>query len=819
MNSLLGDARFALRSFTRDPVLYATAALTLALGIGANTAIFSVVDTVLLRPLPYEDPEQIMEVWTVFEGFDLPHFWLSEKEFLEFREQVDAFSELAAYRTDRAVLTGRGEPRQLQVERVSSDFFETLGQSTWRGRAFLPDEELPGQTRVAVVSHALWREVFAADPGVLGENVLLDDEPYVLVGVLPQGFRSPARLEEGNETDLWIPLELDPADPDLGNHYLKAIGLLGDGRSSDQASNQLASAVGSLKESFPDVYLDRYGFDAGVGSLSDQLVGDIRPVLLILLAAVALVLLIACANIANLLLARAEKRRNEMAIRSALGAGRWHIFRHLLTENMLLALIGGGLGLGLAFLGLDFLRNAAEELLPAAGAVRLDPPVILFTAGISILSGLLFGVAPAIHALASNLQEFLKGEQRSSTDPGRRWARGVLVVAELALAVVLTVAAGLLLHSLRQLVATDPGFDPEGVLAMEFWVPEGRYPEEHQLTGFFRQTVDRLESMPSVTTAGVIATLPLTEPPNKLNFEIPGVSVNSGDEPPPLADFQLVRSGYFAALDIPLLAGRTFRDSDDAAAPAVAVVDQAFVDRHLDGHDPLGRGILLGNQEEGDAVYSIVGVVGNVRQESLTSEYRGTMFIPHEQISRTSGLLPRRLMTVVLRTEGAMEAVVPAVKQAVWSVDDLMPAEPEPLEDVVGQAAARNRFTAFLMALFAGVGLLLAAVGIYGVMSYSATRRSHEVGIRMALGAGRSQILGLMASQGMVVTVLGLGIGTLAALGLTRVLSGLLYGVSAQDPAVYLLVVLVLGCVALGATLIPAMRMTRVNPSTTLKAE
>jgi len=811
MEDLGQDLKYTLRQLARKPGFAVVLVLTLALGIGANTAVFSVVDGVLLRPLPYPDPDRLAVVWTQFPTMDLMEFPASWPEYEDYRDQSRSWKELGVWGRTQRTITGGDDPERLDVAYFSWQVFPVLGIEPALGRVFGADEDVDGSDDVVVLSHGLWERRFGSDRSIVGGTVELDGRPIRVLGVMPAGFAFPDR-----DIQAWIPAGIDPANPPgRASHFAFIVGRMRPGVTLAQATDEL-SALEDRWEA--DEALghnwSRDGHPAFIRPLHEQLVGDVRRSLVVMLGAVGIVLLIACANVANLLLVRGEGRLREVSIRAAMGAGRGRIVRQLLTESVIVAALGGLAGLSLARLGLGALLALAPADLPRTDAIGLNGTVLGFSAGVALLSGLLFGLAPALQTLRLDVQGRLREEGRGGTvGRGRFRHRQLLVVSQTALAVVLLIGAGLLVQSFWRLRNVDPGFRADHVLALSVSLPTANYPEGADVTGFYRDLAPRLAALPGVTGFGMVRTAPLqgSLPPNDIEFEN---RPRSEDDPPLNADIQVVSAGYFDAMGIPLLEGRTFDGTDDARSEAVAVVDEELARRFFaEPSAAIGERV----RQPGDREFArIVGIVGAVRQLGLDEEPRAQLYLLHAQSPRTWS--PIRAMTLLLRTGVDPLGLVGAVRAEVRALDPNLPVyRVTTMERTLDESTASQRFTMFLQLVFAGVALLLAAVGIYGVLAYSVAQRTREIGIRMALGAERGSILKLVVRQGMVLVVGALLLGVVTALATGQVLASLLFGVSPRDPLTYGAVSGALLLVAFAACWIPARRASAVSPQEALR--
>ena len=803
MDTMLRDIRYGLRGMLKRPGFTLIALLALALGIGANTAIFSLVNAVVLRPLPYPDPDQLVWAWgNVRNGSNRAS--VSPLDFLDFRNQNKTFEQLAANVTIPlpANLTGSGEPERLSASAVTGNYFQTLGVAPGLGRGFTLDNERPGSDQVTILSYALWQKRFAGNPGIVGQRIVLDGKSFEVLGVMPKDITFPLPAE------LWVPINFD-SSPDLKQrkaHFLRPIGRLKPGMTLAQAQADTDAISAQLAQQYPE---SNTGWNLRLESLHERLNGGSRVTLFILFGAVGFVLLIACANVANLLLVRAAARQKEVALRTALGASRARIVRQLITESLLLALIGGVLGTLLAAWGIDLLVTLSGDTVPRTANVKIDATVLAFTFVTSLLTGLLFGLAPAFRTLKLNLTEALKEGGRSGAEGAmRNRTRSLLVVFESAIAVVLLVGAGLLVRSLIALQNTNPGFDPGNVLTMRIDLPRAKYNSGDKAANFFQDLENRLAAIPGVETVGLITELPLSGQPNDIPFTVEGrPPVASNDEFD--ADFRRVNEHYFQALRIPLLRGRNFTEQEVRQADKVLIVSQQLVDQVFPNENPLGKRLLTGL---GDQPYEIIGVAGDIRHRSLQFQPFPAMYLPTRQPA---------WMNVVIRTQGGDPlSIAGAVRNEVRAIDPEQPiAAMRPMDEWVATSVATPRYRTMLLALFAALAMVLAATGIYGVMSYSVAQRTHEIGVRMALGARQAQVLGLIIRQGMLLVVIGVVIGLAGAFALTRVMSSLLFGVGAKDPITFAIVAALLSVVALVACYLPARRATKVDPLEALRYE
>ncbi|HEV3471346.1 MAG TPA: ABC transporter permease [Pyrinomonadaceae bacterium] len=801
------DLRYGVRTLLKNPGFTAVAVVALALGIGANTAIFSVVNAVLLRPLPYRDPDRLVMVWEDNTKGGYPRNTPAAANFLDWREQSRVFEGMAAIANQSFALTGAGEPERIDGRRVSASLFPLLGVEPLLGRVFLPEEDQPGAGRAVILSHGLWQRRFGSDPNITGKALTLNGESHTVVGVMPAHFRFPAR-----EDELWVPIAFtNEQAANRGTHYLQVVARLRPGVTVEQAQAEMSAIAARLQEQYPS---QNTGVGAAVVPLHEQLVGDIRPALLILLGAVGFVLLVACANVANLLLARAAARHKEIAVRVALGASRMRLIRQFLTESLLLAAVGGLAGLLLSLWGVNLLRAFIPESISQVGAVSIDAKVLGFTLLVSLLTGLIFGLAPATQASNFNLNETLKegGRDSSAGSRGNR-IRAVLVVAEVAVSLVLLIGAGLLINSFLRLRSVDPGFRADNLLTMRIVLPELKYPDQARRAAFYAEALRRIEALPGVESAAVTNWIPLVRQGDSNSFTVEG-QPDPGPGRSPSVATRVVSPRYFDTMGIQLLRGRQFGEQDRADSPPVVIVSEAMARRSWPGADPVGKRMKMGGYNSDAPWMEVVGVVKDVRQFELTAEPRPQIYLHYEQPAffRPSNL--------VVRTGADPLGLAATVRKTVWEIDKDQPVSNiSTMEDVLSESISRQRFSMLLLGIFAGVALVLAAVGIYGVMSYSVAQRTHEIGIRMALGAQAADVLKLTVGQGLRLVLVGVAIGLAAAFALTRLMESLLYGVSATDPATLVTISLVLITVALLASYVPARRATKVDPLTALRYE
>ncbi|HEX8722314.1 MAG TPA: ABC transporter permease [Pyrinomonadaceae bacterium] len=803
MRTLLQDIRFGLRTLLRRPGFTLVAVLTLALGVGANTAIFSVVNAVLLRPLPLlKEPGRLVIVYETTQ--QSPREYVSVPNLEDYRAGARSFESFATFVPQSVNLTGGSEPERVVGGFATSSFFRVAGVEPARGRAFLPEDDREGAGLVAVLGHDLWQRRFGSDPDILGKTLVFNGEPYTVVGVMPEGFGFPV-----TGPDVLLPAQRWPNyKPARSAHNAWVIGRMRQGVTREAAEDELRGVARRLEEAYPE---ENRGRGVRVVGLRDELVDEIRPALLVLLGAVGLILLIACANIANLLLARGAARQKEMALRSALGASRARLLRQLLTETLLLAVAGGGAGLLLAQWGVDALLALNPAELPTPQGVPVDGRVLAFSLGIAALAGLFFGIVPALQLSKAGVGAGLKEGGRAAGEgaAGRGRLRGAFVVSQVALSLVLLVGAGLLLNSFYRLLSVSPGFDPHNLLTMEYRIPKNRYPKGEQQWAFHREVVERVSRVPGVESAAVIRGLPFSGNGGSAAYVVPERPAPArGLEPKALEN--AIDPNYLRTVGLPLLRGRNFTEQDGPDAPSVVLVNRTMAETVWPGEDPLGKRLQFPDVK-GEA--TVVGVVGDAKQYDISEQQRPQVYTPYAQN-------PHIFATLVVRSRVEPLSLAEQVKRAVWSVDPEQPVwRVRTLERVLSQNVADRRFVLWLMACFAGLALGLTALGIYGVVSYAVAQRTHEIGVRMALGAQGRDVLRLVLRQGMAPALAGVALGLAGAFAATRLMAGLLYGVSPTDPATYAAVAVLLAAVALLACYLPARRATKVDPLIALRYE
>jgi putative ABC transport system permease protein len=786
----------------KNPGFAIIAVVALGLGIGANTAIFSVVNSVLLRPLPYAHSDRLMQLREV-KLPEHPDFSVTPATFLEWQRRSTAFDQVAAYRTTSVNLIGSGDPERLRAARVSAGLIAMLGISPAQGRDFLAEEDQPGRDTVAIISNRLWQRQFGSGAGVPGQTLKLNGTDHAVVGVMPEKYAFPEA-----ETDVWLPIAFDDGERKAyGAHYINVLARLKPESTLQQAQSEMSAIAEQLAKDHADM---KAGWTVNVTPMLDYVVGDTRTALLVLLCAVGFVLLIACANVANLMLARAATRQKEIAIRTALGSSRSRIARQLLTESLLLATAGGCVGLLLAVWGVDALLALAPQDLPRLSEVAIDARVMLFTLGVTMATGVIFGLAPALQASKPDLNETLKDAGRGSSEGARRHRiRSVLVVSELALSLTLLIGGGLMIRSFWRLQQVNPGFNPSNAITATVSLPQKKYREDAQQTAFGTQLVQNISRLPGVQSAAVSNVLPILQ-----DFVL-GVAVEGrargSDSDLPKTNYFAVTSDYFKTMGIPLLRGRAFDERDNAGAPRVVIINQTMAARLFPGEDPIGKRIHITMNKE---IYrEIVGIAGDVKQHGLNKETLSQTYEPFLQA-------PSSFMNLIVRSDHDPANLTAAIRGEVLALDREQPiARVQTLEKIVAGSVAQQRFAMILMGSFALVAFVLAAVGLYGVMSYSVAQRTHEIGIRMALGAKQSDVLKMVVGQGATLTLAGVAIGLGAAFAVTRLMTSLLFEVTATDPLTFSVIAVLLAAVALAASLIPARRATKVDPMIALRYE
>jgi len=804
IGDLAQDLHYGVRMLVKNPSFTIVAVLALALGIGANSAIFSVVNTVLLRPLPYKNPGRLVMLWEEATHLGFPKNTPSPANFIDWRAQNTVFEAMAAMVERSFNLTGVGEPERFDGRRVSANLFDLLGVQPQLGRAFRAEEDKPG-SRVVILSNGLWQHRFGGDPRVIGQAVSLNGESYTVIGVMPGSFQFPTRRDQ-----LWVPLAFDAKEAaSRGNHFLEVIARMKPGVTLQQAQAEMSTIAARLAQQYPEENL-RVG--SVVTALQEQVVGDIKPALLVLLGAVGFVLLIACANVANLLLARAAARQKEIALRLALGAGRSRLTRQFLTESVLLAVIGGAVGLLLSIAGLRVLKTFIPDTISQAQAISIDAKVLVFTGLVALVTGIIFGLAPAMQVSHLDINDTLKegGRDAAGGTRGNR-IRALLVIGEIAVSFVLLMGAGLLINSFMHLRNLHPGFRANHLLTMKIPLSEVKYPDKERRSPFYAEVLRRVQALPGVQSAAVAGNLPLTYDGDSMPIGIEGRTDPPPDQRPDVI-LRVVGPGYFSTMGIPLVRGRDFREQDKDDSARVVIVSEKTARHFWPGENPIGKRLKPGSTNRNIPWIEIIGVVKDVRQNDFVSEPKMQMYMPYQQLN---SFAPNAL---VVRTNVEPLSLAGAVRNAIWAVDKDQPVSNlRSMDEIVSEAVARQRFSMLLLGIFAALAMVLAAVGIYGVMSYSIAQRTREIGLRIALGAQKSDVLKMILRQGLRFVAAGLAIGLAASFALTRVMASLLFGISATDPATFVSISLMLIAVALLASYIPAVRAMKIDPMLALR--
>jgi putative ABC transport system permease protein len=813
MEQFLQDVRFGLRTLAKNPAFAYVAVLTLALGVGANAAIFSVVNAVLLRPLPWSDPDRAVMIWSRWTAFDKT--WVSDGEVNGYRQQSRTLADVGAWADGQVNLTGDGEPERVASAFVTANLFSVLGASPIKGRVFTPQEDVPKGPNVAILGYGLWVRRYAADPSVVGRTIQINGAPYQVVGIMPAGFALPTDFQNPAPGALWLPVQWDATSTEHGNHGFYAAARLKPGVTVAQARDDLHIIAQSWTQQ--GLYPPQMRFDTVTVSLRAEVIGGVRRTLWLLFGAVGFLLLIACANVANLLLARAEARQREMAVRTALGAGAWRVVRQLLTESLVLAIISAVAGLLLAIIGVRALAAWNPSSIPRVEGTTVDWRVLVFTMLLAIVTTVIFSLAPAARILRSDLSDSMKEGANSTTGGTRRRFRDALVVAEMALAVVLLIGAGLMLRTLWSLQRIDLGFNPSGVLTMRVSLPQASYPQPDQVVGFYSRLMERIRTVPGVVSAGAARSLPLGATIGDFGVRVDGYV------PPPgtnaKGDWQIATDGYMQAMGERIVRGRGIERTDTSDSQLVALVNEEMARRYWDGRDPIGGRFRIGGGVADRPWVTVVGVVGDVRHNGITETIKEKFYVPHTQWHRSVGN-PIRSMTIVLRAQGSPADLAAPVRDAIREMDPNLPvSEVRSMDDVVSSALSTPTFMGVLLSIFAALALSLSAIGIYGVLSYVVSRRTREIGIRVAIGAARPQVLRMVLGSGVSLALIGIGAGLLLAFGVTRLLRGLLHGVTPADPSTFAAVAIALVGVAAAASLVPAWRASRVDPVLALKSE
>jgi putative ABC transport system permease protein len=817
MENAINDFRFGLRMLLKGRSTTVVALLALMIGIGASTAMFSVINSMMLRPLPYKDADRLAMIWQTNPEIKLSFdkFPASIGKFLDWRAQATSFESMSAFTAIPFNLEQRGEPEKLGGAVVSADFFSVFGVKPLIGRSFGAEEGQPGHNLVVVIGYGLWQRRFNRDPGIIGQSIRLDGQDYTVIGVMPAGFsfprggEMPAFFQLPARSEIWSPIAATAEQIAARDNNVNkgVIGRLKSDVTLQQAQVEINTISGRLAEQYPD---SDGGFGAELIPLRDQIIGSLKLALFVLMGAVGFVLLIACANVANLLLARGASREKELAIRSALGASRLRVVRQLLTESVVLSLAGGVLGLAVAVVGVRVLIAITPDNIPGIKEVSVDLRVLGFTLLMSLLTGIIFGTAPAFHGSRTDINEPLKEGGRGSTS-GRHLTKDLLVISEVALALVLLVGAGLMIRSFLNIEKVDPGLTPGGVLTAQISLPKTRYPDDIQRARFQKDLIDRLKSLPGVESASVSLIIPLTGAEEVDGFEIEGRPKARSVQEATFANFTIVSADYFKTMGIPVLAGRPFTEADTQTAPSVVVVNQAFARKFFPNEDALGKRLAGGP----NSWITLVGVVGDVRRTALDAD-------PQPEWYRPFGQSTNDYFGVLLKAAPGLDprGLAPSLTSSVWSIDPDLPVySVQTMDQILSVSLSRRRFNMILLGIFAVSALMLAAVGIYGIMSYGVTQRTHEIGIRMALGARAGDVLGMVVGQGMRLAIIGLAIGLAGSFALTKVMATLLFGITATDPLTFAAVPAVLGAVALLACYVPARRATRVDSMVALRHE
>jgi predicted permease len=820
---LLKDVRRALRALVAAPTFSVAAILSLAIGIGANTAIFSIVDGLLIRPLPYADADRLVILWNRSPGLNITEDWFSTAQYFDIRNGHHGFEQLGIAIGGNYNLTGSGEPERVGTIRISSSLLPMLGQKAALGRLFLAAEDEPGRTATAVLSYGTWQRRYGSDPGILGRKIILNGVPYEVVGVMPRSFSLPREvmptLDGAEQAEILLPLPLPANAAQNRDHEdYNIVGKLKPGVSVQQAQAEMDAITARLRHDFPEVYPPNGGLTFGIVPLLEQVVGNVRRTLYLLLGAVGFVLLIACVNVANLQLSRALARQKEIAVCAALGASRMRIVRQVLTESLLLAFAGGAFGVALAFVAIGFVRSLGPQSVPRMGDVTIGLTALVFTFLVCVLSSILFGLAPALRVSRVDVQAALQDTSRTSAGVSAIWGRGnnlrrSLVVAEIALCAMMLIGAGLLIRSFVRVSEVNPGFDPHNVLTLELTMTGQRYNDKQAVLAAYHELRQRLENLPGVTSAGAVTSLPLSQ-----MFAWGPITVE-GRVPQPgekfiNADVRVVSGHYFEAMKIPHLAGRLFNEDDLASKPSVAVVDDYMAQELWPNQDPIGKRFHIGAISETDSPWiTVVGVVGRIKQYTLDSDSRIAYYVPQTQFAT-------RAMNVVMRTSGDPVALTRSVKEQIHELNPDLPLyNVSTMQERFDLSLARRRFTMLVLGIFAAISLGLAMIGIYGLIAYLTGQGTREVGIRLALGATPRDIVALIVRGGMTLSLWGVGIGIGGALIVSRLMRSMLFGVGVTDTATFLAVPALLAAVAFFASYIPARRASRIDPGKSLRCE
>jgi putative ABC transport system permease protein len=811
------DLKWGARALRRSPGFATIAILTLALGIGANAAIFSVVNTVLLRPLPWSEPHRAVMIWSKWTSFDKT--WVATGEIVDYRKRSRTLQDIAAWGDGQVNLTGgNAEPERISAASVTANTFSTLGVAPMVGRTFTVQEDVPNGPRVVVLGYGLWHRRYSGDTALVGQSILINGNSFQVVGIMPPGFVLPTDFRNPEPTQLWTPLQMDPASTDHGSHGFYAAGRLRPEATVAHASSELHGIARAM--TVEGLYPPQMQFDTMVLSLTDEVLGTVRGSMWLLFGAVGFLLLIACANVANLLLARAEARQREIAVRAAIGASGGRVLRQLLTESLVLTAASTIAGLVFAYICVRFVAWWNPASIPRVSGVNLDLRVLLFVTVVALVTSVLFSLAPALRATRVDLADSLKdGNQSTSSGGARQRFRHVLVVAEMALAAILLVGAALMLQSLWALQRVPIGFNPENVLTMRVSLPAASYAAPEQVVMFFQTLIERVRHLPGVHAAGAARLLPLGSTIGDWGLRIEGYT------PPPgtsaKGDWQIVTDGYLEAMGERVIRGRTISPADTGDSQLVALVNEALVRAYFSGRDPIGVRMRIGGGDDAKRPWvTIVGIVGDVRHNGITEPIKEKFYVPHTQWHQSTGNPIRGMSLVVKSSTLDPTGLVEPIRREIRALDPNLPiANVRTMDDVVGATMSSPRFTGVLLATFAAVALALSAIGIYGVLSYLVSRRTREIGIRLAVGAGRGQVLGMVLGSGFALAMVGVMLGLAVALGLTQFMRSLLHGVSATDPFTFILVFAILSGVAIAASIVPAWRATRVDPVIALRME
>lgn len=806
MGALLQDVRYAVRTLVKNPGVTLLAIFALGLGIGANSAIFSIVNAIMLRPLPVSESDRLVLLFESKPQAGITKGQVSYDNYVEWKQRSTVFENSAAYYSRSFNVSTQAEPERVAGARVSSDFFNVVGAQPARGALFTAEEDRPGNNRVALISHSLWQRRFDSDPQAVGKTLTIDGGNYTVIGVMPEEFQFPNRRVE-----LWTPLALVRSTAGKDNaHNLNVIARLKPQSTLAQTQAEMSNIAHQIQAANGNT-----GWGVKVVGLAEHFVGNIRPAFLMLFGAVVFVLLIACANVVNLLLARAAARQKEIAIRAALGATRMRILRQLLTESTLLSLLGGGVGVLLAYLGLKLLVASlpSQVAIPNIEDIGIDAQALVFTLVVSLLTGILCGLAPSWRLSRPNLNETLKEAVKGSSGMlGGRRVRKMMVVSEVSLALMLLITAGLMIKSFTMLQQVTPGFKAENLLTMELSLPQEKYPEDHQVAAFYRQALEGIAALPGVQSVGAVNHLPLSGETTNVYFTVEGRPIRSSDDEI-FTGYRSVSPDYFSAMGIPLKRGRAFDGRDTENSPGVVIINETMAGRFWPGEDPLGKRLKQGDLQSKSPWLTVVGVIGDVRHSALTQEPKPEMYLPYQHE-------PLRTMFLAVRTTGNPTSLTPAARSMILAVDKQQPvSNVRSMEEVISDANFGRRTTSALLVIFAALALVLAAVGIYGVLSYTVAQRRKEIGIRMALGAQAGDVLKMFLREGLVVVSIGIIIGLALSLVAGRLLSSMLYGVSATDPLTLAGVSVFLLLVAMVACIIPARRATRLDPADILRYE